>query len=92
MQKGKLTTYHESAIDARQAAEGFIATGALVVQDSRASADANNAFLDLLEDYFDQPDEVLKKDERPEVGYQVVGYQHSASATDMSTGCNPREH
>ena len=29
------------------------------------------AFLDLLEDYFAQPQESLKRDERPELGYQV---------------------
>jgi len=28
----------------------------------------NQRFLDLLEDYFAQPDEALKKDERPELG------------------------
>ena len=31
----------------------------------------NDAFLDLLEDYFNQPESELKKDERPELSYQV---------------------
>jgi len=35
------------------------------------SEDDNATFLDLLEDYFSQPLSELKKDERPEVGYQV---------------------
>jgi hypothetical protein len=61
-----------AAAEARKAAESLILTGALVVRDSRASKDANDRFLDLFEDYFDQGDEVLKGDERPEWGYQVV--------------------
>lgn len=32
---------------------------------------ANEHFLDLLEDYFAQPEVELKKDQRPEVHYQV---------------------
>jgi hypothetical protein len=35
------------------------------------SEDDNNTFLDLLEDYFNQPESDLKKDERPKLGYQV---------------------
>jgi hypothetical protein len=31
----------------------------------------NDTFLDLLEDFFNQPDSELKKDERPELSYQV---------------------
>lgn len=61
-----------AAEEARRLAEALILTGAVVVRDSRATKDTNDRFLDLLEDYFDQPDEVLKVDERPQVGYQVV--------------------
>lgn len=35
------------------------------------SESQNSEFLDLLEDYFNQPDHKLKQDERPEFGYQV---------------------
>ena len=45
--------------------------GALLVHDSRVSEEDNSTFLDLLEDYFAQPYDVLKQDERPELGYQV---------------------
>jgi hypothetical protein len=62
----------EALDEARKAAESLILTGALVVRDSRAPAAANDRFLDLFEDYFALPDEVLEKDERPELGYQVV--------------------
>lgn len=58
--------------EARKAAESLILTGALVVRDSRAPKEANDRFLDLFEDYFALPQAELEKDERPEVGYQVV--------------------
>ncbi|WRT69871.1 uncharacterized protein IL334_006862 [Kwoniella shivajii] len=57
--------------EAKKAAESLILTGAVIVQDSRAPKDANDRFLDLFEDYFSQSQEVLKKDERPECGFQV---------------------
>jgi len=41
------------------------------VHDTRVSEDDNDVFLDLLEDYFNQPTSQLKKDERPELSYQV---------------------
>lgn len=58
--------------EATKAAQSLIYTGALVVRDSRASKSANDRFLDLFEDYFSQDDAVLRVDERPELGYQVV--------------------
>lgn len=58
--------------EALKAAESLILTGALIVKDSRAPKESNDRFLDLIEDYFAQSDDVLRKDERPEVGYQVV--------------------
>ncbi|OTA52447.1 Clavaminate synthase-like protein [Hypoxylon sp. EC38] len=54
-----------------RAARALITYGALVLHDSRVSESDNEAFLDLLEDYFAQPAETLKRDERPELGYQV---------------------
>ena len=41
------------------------------MKDSRVSEEENDQFLDLLEDYFAQPVDVLKKDERPEFSFQV---------------------
>lgn len=46
--------------DKRKAADALIKYGALVVKDSRVSESDNEAFLDLMEDYFAQPEEVLK--------------------------------
>jgi hypothetical protein len=54
-----------------QAADALITYGALLLKDSRVAEEDNETFLDLLEDYFSQPVEDLKKDERPELGYQV---------------------
>lgn len=61
----------EAIRQAQIAAESLILTGAVIVADDRASKAANDRFLDLFEKYFRQDDEVLKKDERPQFGYQV---------------------
>lgn len=45
---------HEEALKAAQALEQF---GALVVKDSRVTEADNDIFLDLMEDYFAQPQE-----------------------------------
>ena len=45
--------------------------GVLVVKDPRASEAENSAFLDMLEQYFEQPDEVVLADVRKELYYQV---------------------
>ncbi|RYP21406.1 hypothetical protein DL765_002307 [Monosporascus sp. GIB2] len=54
-----------------KAARALITYGALVLHDSRVSEADNATFLDLLEDYFAQPEETLRRDERPELGFQV---------------------
>ena len=43
----------------------------VVVRDPRVSAADNDRYLDMMERYFSQPEEVLRQDERPEVYYQV---------------------
>ncbi|KAK4149362.1 hypothetical protein C8A00DRAFT_18933 [Chaetomidium leptoderma] len=54
-----------------KAAKALITYGALVLHDARVSEHDNDTFLDLLEDYFAQPEAELKKDERPELAYQI---------------------
>lgn len=54
-----------------RAASALITYGALLLHDSRVSEADNDTFLDLLEDYFAQPAEDLKRDERPELSYQI---------------------
>ncbi|KAJ4423839.1 hypothetical protein N0V82_001423 [Gnomoniopsis sp. IMI 355080] len=69
-----LTQPHESPevlAECRKAAEALITYGALVLHDSRVSENDNETFLDLLEDYFAQSEDALKKDERPELSYQI---------------------
>lgn len=57
--------------ECRRAADALITYGALVLHDSRVSEADNTTFLDLLEDYFAQPEADLKRDERPELSYQI---------------------
>lgn len=57
--------------ECEKAAQALITYGALILHDSRVSEADNTTFLDLLEDYFAQPAEALKADERPELGFQV---------------------
>lgn len=52
-------------------ADSLRETGLAIIRDPRVSEADNDAFLDLLERYFEQPDEVLDKDTRPELFYQV---------------------
>ena len=54
-----------------RAAEALITYGALVLHDSRVAGGHNDVFLDLLEDYFAQPGDALRRDERPELSYQI---------------------
>lgn len=61
----------EVQAECAKAAGALITYGALVLHDSRVSERDNVTFLDLLEDYFAQPEEELKKDERPELSYQI---------------------
>lgn len=64
-------THPLAAAQAAAAAEALIKYGALILRDTRVSAHDNETFLDLLEDYFAQPEEVLRRDERPELSYQI---------------------
>jgi isopenicillin N synthase-like dioxygenase len=58
-------------VECQKAASALITYGALIVHDPRVSESDNSTFLDLLEDYFAQPASELKKDERPELSYQI---------------------
>lgn len=80
--------------EAQKAAESLVLNGALIVRDSRAPKEANDRFIDLFEDYFAQPEEVLKQDERPELGYQVVCLSLNTVLTLMEgvKGSDARKH
>ncbi|KAG9000114.1 hypothetical protein FRB94_002080 [Tulasnella sp. JGI-2019a] len=76
----------EGSIECKKAANALVEYGALYVKDSRYSESDNDAFLDIMEDYFSQPAELLKKDERPEYGFQVgatpEGTEHPSCMSD----------
>jgi isopenicillin N synthase-like dioxygenase len=55
----------------QRTAEALIQYGALIVKDSRVSEQDNATFLDLLEDYFAQENDVLMRDVKAQFGYQV---------------------
>jgi isopenicillin N synthase-like dioxygenase len=46
-------------------------SGVLIIRDPRVSKEDNERFLDVMERYFEQPAEVKKEDERPDLHYQV---------------------
>ena len=61
----------ESLAESAKAAKAIRDFGALVVQDPRIPGNVNENFLDLFERYFQQGREILEKDSRPELHYQV---------------------
>ncbi|GAA6058079.1 hypothetical protein JCM3770_002253 [Rhodotorula araucariae] len=61
----------EARAEAAKTAAALVEYGALIVRDSRVSEDANERFLDVMEDYFNQDEALLREDLRPEVHYQV---------------------
>jgi isopenicillin N synthase-like dioxygenase len=59
------------AAEAAKAAAGLRDCGVLILRDPRASAADNDVFLDMLERYFEQPEDVKAADVRKEFYYQV---------------------
>lgn len=59
------------AAECARVADGLHKYGLLIVKDPRASEADNDTFLDMLEAYFEQPDEEVAKDVRREFHYQV---------------------
>jgi isopenicillin N synthase-like dioxygenase len=57
--------------ECRRVADALYKYGIICIRDPRAPEAENDAFLDMLEQYFSQPEEELKSDVRPDVSYQV---------------------
>ncbi len=55
----------------RQLVEALRKQSFVIVRDPRVSSTDNDRYLDIMERYFAQPDEVIRKDMRPEFHYQV---------------------
>jgi hypothetical protein len=66
-----------------QLADTLVATSALVVRDPRVPALHNDQFIDLMEQYYEQPREATRLDERPEVHYQVRVQSGVAAAAPL---------
>ncbi|GAB2302904.1 hypothetical protein Dimus_036897 [Dionaea muscipula] len=56
-------------------------TGALLVRDPRCSAEDNDRFLDMMEKYFEMPEEFKRLQERPHLHYQVMLPLHALFPT-----------
>jgi hypothetical protein len=69
----------KSHSECTKAAEALITYGALLARDTRVTEEHNETFLSFLEDYFAQPEETLKKDERAEFGYQVNSFLNTTT-------------
>ena len=57
--------------ECKKVADCLHASSALVVRDPRCNTEHNNAFIDMMEEYFAQSEEAKKPDERAEMHYQV---------------------
>ena len=83
---------------ARAATDALHRFGVLIVRDPRASAAANDSFLDLLEAYFQQPESARDADVRADVYYQVgrtpehveLPRDHCALARSLGGGARDR--
>lgn len=72
MSGGDLTNMNENIKkEASKAALGLHKYGLLVIKDPRATEEGNNRFLDMLERYFEQDDEVKMEHVRKQYHYQV---------------------
>eukprot|EP00834_Sanchytrium_tribonematis_P007034 NODE_583_length_5729_cov_0.479574.p1 type:complete len:363 gc:universal NODE_583_length_5729_cov_0.479574:4894-3806(-) len=69
-----LSTFIENGIDPmaiNAIKQGFSEYGAVIIKDPRVSFDKNDHFLNMLEDYYNQDNQVKLKDARPTYGYQA---------------------
>lgn len=69
--------------------------GMLIVKDERVDPALNTHFLDMMEQYYEQPAEVRDEDARPDVHYQVgvtpEGVEHARNRCELIKGLNSTE-
>lgn len=70
--------------ECEKAARSLHTYGLLVLRDSRATETGNDEFLDMLERYFEQPEDIVAADVRKELSFQVGT---TPSSTEL-----PRNH
>jgi len=61
----------ESLEACQKLAQNLMETSCLIIKDPRVSEEDNNRFLDMMERYYDQPQETKMKDVHPELSYQL---------------------
>lgn len=61
----------ESLEACQKLAQNLMETSCLIIKDPRVSEEDNNRFLDMMERYYDQPQEIKMKDVHPELSYQL---------------------
>jgi isopenicillin N synthase-like dioxygenase len=61
----------ETLEDCKRVAQILKETSCLIVKDPRVTEDDNSRFLDMMEKYYNQPNELKMKDVHPELSYQV---------------------
>jgi isopenicillin N synthase-like dioxygenase len=64
-------TSKESLAECAKLEQAIKQYSAFAIRDGRVTEEENSTFLDLMEDYFDQPNELKMADTRPELHYQV---------------------
>jgi len=64
-------TSQESLEACQKLAQNLMETSCLIIKDPRVSEEDNNRFLDMMERYYDQPQEIKMKDVHPELSYQL---------------------
>jgi len=62
---------HEALEACNKVKEILAATSCLIIRDPRVPEDKNQKFLDMVERYFEQPQEIVKKDIYPQYSFQV---------------------
>lgn len=69
--------------ECKQVAYALEEYGTLIIRDPRVSEEQNARFLDMMEQYYGQPEEVKAKDMRPEIHYQLgVTPEYTEKARD----------
>jgi isopenicillin N synthase-like dioxygenase len=60
-----------ASTECKEVVRSFYETGILIIKDPRLDYNENEVFIDMMERYYAQPDEVKAKDARPDLAFQV---------------------
>jgi len=79
---------HEALEACNKVKEILAATSCLIIRDPRVPEDKNQKFLDMVERYFEQPQEILKKRYLPTIFIPSRYYTRITRNTKKSFWCN----